>query len=407
MTTLDDVTTLGPQAQGEVRERLLQTARDLRPLLREHAGESERNRRLAENTERALRESGLFQATAPRRSGGAGGDVRTLIELSAEISRGDSSAGWVAFIANTTAFGMGLFPDDVRELVYGPDPRNVAISQFAPGGTAEKVDGGYRINGKWGFASGCYQAQWTLNAFLVLDAEGQPSEVRWALMPLADMRIEDTWYVVGMAGTGSNTLVAEDLFVEDRCTLDLETFMGTAVFPIWHEDETSYRASLNSLACLGLCGPLLGMAEDAWDFTTENLGKGRPVSYWAYSDRRDAPSYRLALADARVAIDAGRMHLLRSADEMDDAAREGRVLDTAARARIRGDSEIATRNFRRAVTLMLDIVGTSSFAQSNPLQRVWRDLTVASGHGLNNPLLNREIYGQSLVGRDTAEIGSL
>lgn len=405
--TVDDVSTVGLETQDEARARLLQMARDLQPLLRTHAAASEQNRRLAEESAQALRESGLFQALTPRRSGGAGGNVRTLIELSAELSRGDSSAGWVAFIANTTAFGMGLFPDDVRELVYGRDPHNVAISQFAPNGTAVKVEGGYRINGKWGFASGCYQAQWTLSAFLVLDDAGQPAEVRWALMPLSDMRIEDTWYVAGMAGTGSNTLVAEDLFVEERCTIDLQTFSGTAVFPIWHEEETNYRASLSALACLGLCGPLLGMAEAAWDFTMAAMEKDRPISYWNYPTRKDAPSYRIALADARVAIDAGRIHLLRAAEEMDRTAAEGQVLDTAARARIRGDSEIATRHFRQAMTLMLDICGTSSFAQSNPLQRVWRDLIVASGHGLNNPLLNREIYGQSLVGRDPTEVGML
>jgi alkylation response protein AidB-like acyl-CoA dehydrogenase len=398
---------LAPENQQQTRERLLQTARDLLPLLRANAEESERIRRLADPTAEALRESGLYQALTPRRSGGAGGNVRTLIELSAELSRGDSSAGWVAFIANTTAFGMGLFPDDVRELVYGPDPRNVAISQFSPNGTAKVVEGGYRITGKWGFASGCHQAQWTLNAFLVLNDAGEPTEVRWALMPLADLKIEDTWRVAGMAGTGSNTLVADDLFVADRCTLDLGTFMGSSVFPVWHEDETSYRASLSALACLGLCGPMLGMAEAAWDFTMNSMNAARPISYWAYTDRRDAPSYRLALADARVAIDAGRLHLLRAADEMDDTARDGRVLDNAARARIRGDSEVATRNFRHAMGLMLDICGTSSFALSNPLQRVWRDLTVASGHGLNNVLLNREIYGQSLVGRDTEEVGTL
>ncbi|MEU1181827.1 acyl-CoA dehydrogenase family protein [Streptomyces sp. NPDC005820] len=382
---------------ASTRETLVHTAHDLIPLLRENAERTENGRRLTQEVTDAVRSAGLFQACTPLASGGSGGGVRTLVEVSAELARGDGSAGWVAFIANTTAFGMGMFPEEVRAAVY-TDPHNVAISQFTPGGAGTEVDGGYRLNVRWPFASGSHQAQWTLSAFAVVDDAGQMREIRYALVSAADLTIEDTWYVAGMAGTGSNTYVAKDLFVPHEFTLDQDVFMGRR-FTSWLPEEPGYRASLATSACLGIVGPIMGMAEAAWDLTLASMKSGRPITA-GYPDIRRAPSYRLALADARAAIDTGRFHLLRAADALDTAAHEGRVLEPGERALLRGDAAVATRSFRGAVDLLLDIGGTRSFALSNPLQRVWRDIEVASRHGLNNVLMNREEYALSLLGMD-------
>ncbi|MFJ9243887.1 acyl-CoA dehydrogenase family protein [Streptomyces sp. NPDC101776] len=390
--------------EAATREKLVRTAHDLIPLLRDNAERTERDRRLTDEVTDAVRSAGLFQVCTPRASGGFGGGLRTMVEVTAELSRGDGSTGWVAFIANTTAFSFGLFPDDVRAAVY-TDPHNVAISQFTPVAAATEVDGGYRLTGKWPFASGSHQAQWTLTAFRVLDNAGQLREVRFALMSAADLTIEDTWYVAGMAGTGSNTYVADDLYVPREFTLDVETFAGRK-FAAWLPEEPGYRAPIGTLACLGIVGPLMGMAEGAWDLVLDSMESGRPITA-AYSDIRDAPSYRLALADARTAIDTGRFHLLRAADAIDSAAHEGRILSLAERGNLRGAAAVATRSFRNAVDLLLDIGGTRSFALSNPLQRVWRDLEVASRHGLNNTLMNREEYALSLLGMDQAFPDSL
>lgn len=379
------------------RERLVRTARDLIPLLRDNAERTERDRRLTDEVTDAVRSAGLFQACTPRASGGSGGGLRTLVDVTAELARGDGSTGWVAFIVNTTAFGLGMLPDHVRAAVY-KDPRNAAISQFTPSVVATAVDGGYRLNGKWPFASGSHQAQWTLSAVAVVDDDGQTREVRYALVPATDLTIEDTWYIAGMAGTGSNTWVVNDVFVPSEFTLDSETFMGRTFAP-WLPEEPGYRAPLNTLATIGIVGPIMGMAEAAWDLVLDSMKSGRPIT-GGYPDIREAPSYRLALADARASIDTGRFHLQRAADTLDSAALEGRVLAASERAELRGAAATATRSFRNAVDLLLDLGGTRSFALSNPLQRVWRDIEVASRHGLNNRLMNQEEYALSLLGMD-------
>ncbi len=330
---------------------------------------------------------------------GSGGGARALIDVVSELSRGEGSAGWVAMIANMTAWTMGLLPDDARKAVYREDPHSVSISQFGAGGKGAVVEDGYRITGNWPFASGSYQAQWTISGFLVVDDDGQPQEFRWALMPTAEMEIEDTWYVAGMAATASNTLVARDLFVPKHWTLDVATFSGRA-FAEWHDDETAYRASVGAIACLGLASPLLGMAEAIWDLTVETMNGGRSISMWGYDDARESWGWRSALAEARSSIDTGRLHLLRGAEDLDRASQEGRVLDNSTRARLKNDQAVATTSLRNAVELMMDINGTRSFALSNPLQRIWRDFGTASRHGLNNGPLNREAYAMSVTGLD-------
>lgn len=374
-------------------------ARELIPLLRAGAEKSESDRRLVEESVVAMRDAGLLQACAPERVGGGGGGARALIDVVSELSRGESSAGWVAMIANMTAWTLGLLPDDAREAVYGHDPHAVAISQFGSGGNGVRVDGGFRITGRWPFASGSFHAQWTISGFLVVDEHGAPQEIRWALMPIGEMQIEDTWYVAGMAGTGSNTLVGHDIFVPESWTLDAAAFSGRA-FPGWHEDETSYRSSVGAIACLGLAAPLLGMAEAIWDLTIETMNVGRSIPNWGYEDARESWGWRSALAEARTAIDTGRLLLHRGAGDLDLAAQEGRVLNDLERARLKSDQAASTSHFRTAVDLLMDINGTRSFALNNPLQRIWRDFGTASRHGLNNGPLNREAYALSVTGLD-------
>ncbi|GAA1754595.1 acyl-CoA dehydrogenase family protein [Aeromicrobium alkaliterrae] len=376
----------------------VEVARNLIPLLQNGAEETERGRRLAPEVSEAMRASGLLQVCAPLRAGGSGGNFRDLIEVSAELARGDGSAGWVAFIANAAAFATSAFADEVRAEIFA-DPLNVVVGQYGPNGVATRVDGGYRVTGKWRFASGCYQAQWTLNGVRIADDNGEVVARAWALLPLAELELEDSWHVAGMSGTGSNTLIANDVFVRDGFMVDHDTFAGRR-FAAWHDDEPQYRSSMRTVAQLGIVGPLMGLAEAAWENILAMMNEGRPIIQTSYKDIRESPSYRLALGEARNAIDQGSFHVFRAADRVDSAALDGRHLDLGDHARIWGDASAATKKFRDAVDLLLDIGGTRSFSVANPLQRIWRDLEIGSRHGLNNRLVNAERHALGLLDLD-------
>lgn len=386
---------------GDARtpEQLVQTARGLVPLLRSNAGQAEADRRLPKQSEDALRAAGLFQLMAPRRVGGSQASMRTYLQVTAELAKGDAAASWITMIFGGGAYCMGLFDDQAREDVYGSDPAAAICGQLTPSAQAQVVDGGYVLTGRWMWASGCYQAQWTVAAFPVVSAEGQLTDVRLALMPAKDLTTEDTWYVAGMAGTNSNTFIATELFVPGHRTLSLPA-LGGGVKPSEHDDEPPYRHNQVTALTLALCGPILGLAEAAWDTAIAGLNKGKAIAYTSYADARQAASYQLNLADARGAIDSAHLHLFRAADDLDRAAEQDTALSELSRARIRSDIAIAINRVRQAADLLLNVGGASSFATANPMQKIWRDLETASRHAYVNADIGREIYARALLGLD-------
>lgn len=125
------------------------------------------------------------------------------------------------------------------------------------------------------------------------------------------------------------------------------------------------------------------------------MHRGKPIAFSRYERSIDSPSYQLAIADAAALIDTATLHAHRSAGDIDAAARDGVQLDEPTRARVRSDLAVAATRCREAVGLLLDVAGASSFAQSNPLQQVWRDLEIITRHGLVNVNVGREIYGRA------------
>ena len=381
----------------EVGTSLLSRARELVPLLRQHAAAAERQRTLTAEVAGALRDAGMFTLTAPPPGDGQLVDVRTVIDVLGELARGDGSAAWVALLLNTGAYLTGLMPDRVREDVYGADPHAAVCGQLTPSATARPTGDGFVVTGRWGWASGSTQAQWSMVTIPLLDGDGGLVDLRAALVPIADLTVQDTWFAAGMAATASNTLLAEDVFVPEYRTLSLPAMYGGATRNE-HPDEVLYRSTSYSALTLLIAGPLIGLGRAAFEQATEVVRRGKPIAYSTYDRSIDAPSVQLAVADAAALLDTAELHAHRSADAIDAAAAAGTQLDRATRARARSDIATVATRCREAVALLLDVAGASSFATTSPLQRTWRDLEIICRHGLVNVGLSREIYGRALLG---------
>lgn len=380
------------------RKTLLDKAAKLVPLLREHAEQGERDRRLTSQVVDAMRAAGMFKVLAPRRNGGHEANVRTCIEVCAELARGDGAAGWVATLMNTGAYMMGQLPDKARNDVYGSDPEAAVCGQLTPSANATPVDGGFKVTGRWAWASGSYWAQWSLPTIPIVSDKGELVDMRAALIPTKDLTIEDTWFAAGMAGTASNTFVGNDVFVPEYRTLSIFG-MGEGHTPGEHkDDEALYRSASHSALTLINAGPMLGLVRAAFERVMETVKKGKPIAFTMYQQSTESPSYQLSLADAAALIDTATLHVLRSADAIDSAAQAGVRPDVLTRARVKSDLATAATRCREAVGLLLNVGGASSFAQSNPLQRIWRDLEIIARHGLVNVDLSREVYGRALLG---------
>ncbi len=209
----------------ELRER----AEALVPVLRERAAKTEALRRIPDETIADLHRSGLFRMVQPARVGGSELPYNALIELTSIVGRGCGSTAWVLNNLASHHWMVGYWPKEAQDEIWGPSPDALIGSAFIfPGGRARKVKGGYRLSGRWPFSSGIDASQWNMIAAVVPDEQTGASEYRVFLLPASDYTVIDTWYVSGLAGTGSKDVVVNDVFVPEHRTLPTEAGKGGA-----------------------------------------------------------------------------------------------------------------------------------------------------------------------------------
>jgi alkylation response protein AidB-like acyl-CoA dehydrogenase len=382
----------------EITERvaLLERASAIRPLLERNAEQTDALRRLPDENVQALKDSGLCRLMIPRRFGGLETSIRTYIEVTAEIGRGCGSSAWVSSLINVCAWLAGLFPERAQQDVWGPDRDAWIAGSLAPQGTAVPVDGGWRVTGRWPWASGCLHAQWVACGIHMNNERGEMANLGLSLMPIGAVAIEDTWFMAGMKGTGSNTIVARDVFVPEYRFLPYPpAFAGQ--YRTEHLDEVVYRAALVPVTVLILAGSQLGVARAALDHAVAKAGT-RGITHTTFPTQSQSAGFQMLVADAAMKIDTAHLHAFRAADDLDRAAGEGSHPDLKERARVRMDTALAAKYCREAVELLVQAHGTSSLADSNRMQRLWRDVHVASHHAITEWQVNLEVYGKTLLG---------
>lgn len=374
---------------------LLEAARSLVPLLAGEAAHTETERRLTATSVSALRESGMFRLGTPTAHGGHRGDVRTAVEVCEALAHGCAASSWIVAIA----YGGNLFAsqlaDDERTALWKDDPDAFVCGTANPSGTAQRSAGGWTLSGRWPWISGIHHAPWTLLGFAWCDDESGGPERGLALVPTSSLAVEDVWHVAGMRGTGSNTAVAEGVYVPDSRVVSL-TGMANGSYRQRHPDEPriTFYLSIN----LPLVATVVGIAAATLDRVVEAVTGGKRAVSPLHDLVAEAPSHQMNVVDAAVLIDTARLHLLRAADRVDAEARVGRSPELPERVRLRMDAAHATRCAREAVSLLLDSAGAGSFANGSVLQRAWRDIETASRHAALSVQTSKEIYGRALLG---------
>ena len=383
------------RTDADVNE-LVQRARQIRPILLQNADETDRLRRLPDANVQALKQSGLCRLMVPRRFGGYETSIRTYIEAMAEVGRGCGSTAWTASLINVCAWLAALFPERAQREVWGSDVDTWVAGSLAPRGEARPVEGGWQVSGHWPWASGCLHAQWAACGIHMNNERGEMSNLGLSLMPIADLTIEDTWHMAGMKGTGSNTIHANNVFVPEHRFLPYPAaFQGK--YRTEYTDEATYRVAFVPVTILILVGSQLGVAQAALDHAIGNARK-RGVTHTHFEKQAESTGFQIMVAEAAMKIESAYLHALRAADDLDRDAGNSVHPDLTARARVRADAALVAKYCREAVDLLVSAHGTSSLADSNRLQRLWRDIHVASHHAITEWQVNLEIYGKALLG---------
>jgi alkylation response protein AidB-like acyl-CoA dehydrogenase len=360
-------------------------ARELASGFAERAADAERLRRLPEESVAEMVQAGFPRILAPREYGGYELGAVTWFEVVREIARADASHGWCASLMIHHAHYVSLFPAEARQAVWENGPDTVVAASIIPSSTVTAVDGGYRISGRAGFTSGITGSSWVIVGGL-LHSGGAPPEWMWFLIAPDQYVVEDTWFTSGMCGTGSNTVVTDDVFVpRSRAVAQDAVREATAPGSSQHHGAF-YRAPWSMYAPLTFAAPMLGAAQGAYRRFVEST-TGRRVE--TGQSIGDLDHVQVKVGRVGAVLDCADSLLARAAATIDSGQ-----TDNALRARAVRDYSFAAELCIQAIDQTVALNGSAGFAESNPAQRAWRDVHFASAHRALIPELNYAYYGQ-------------
>jgi alkylation response protein AidB-like acyl-CoA dehydrogenase len=376
---------------------LIEAARRIAPVIREHYDEAERERRLSPPVLAALHDTGLLRMCTPRSLGGLEADPLTRALVIEEISGHDTAAGWTLANPLDWAYLCARLPDAGAEEIYRRGANVVIAAQFGRPMQAAPAPGGYRITGRAPFVSNCHDANWIATTAAVMagdpsrtEGTGEP-EVVMAYLPRESCQVIDTWHVMGMRGTGSNDVAVTDVFVPTARTFPLVPEFT----PGSHYQGSLYRFPLIGVVASNLPPLLLAVARRAIEEVSA-LAQGKvPVA--ASTVLRERASAQAKLAQAEAILRAGRVFLYDTLSETWEATVAGETLSLRHKADVLLAMTHAVQSAVRAVELMYRIAGTSGVYTRSPLERYFRDVQVLRHHAFGAET-RYETVGQVYLG---------
>ncbi len=395
----EELATLTPEV---LRQRIV----DIAPLAAERAISVEQNRRPDAEVWAELRKSGIFYMLMPKALGGLEMNLRDLLDVMTPLAEACASTCWCAtFLIEHNVGIIKSYPLEMQKKIFGEFPYVSAPGVTAPPGIATKVEGGYRISGQYAWGSGVMNSDWVMGLAMVIDPDAPPADgpptMIGVMVPATEVTVLDTWHMAGMAGTGSNDVVFDDVFVADE-------FVGRSPLePLAKNEDGGYdhdtallHVPFPSLLSLTTMLPVLGIAKAAVNFTVDNLPK-RAV-YGVFSPYAEKEAVQVRLGKAEAMVRTAEVALYDAADRIVESASNGQV-DFASRSQLRAQIMAAVDLCRDAVRMLIDAAGASGFKLDSPMQRYFRDLHVIHNHPLYDSDMLYEQRGRALLGMDQTD----
>ncbi|MGY0502880.1 3-hydroxy-9,10-secoandrosta-1,3,5(10)-triene-9,17-dione monooxygenase oxygenase subunit [Nocardia sp. FBN12] len=371
----------------EVTERV----EALLPTLRERAQEAEDLRRIPEESMKALQETGFFRLLQPKQWGGHAADPVVFYDSVRRIASACGSTGWVAGIIGVHNWHLALFDQQAQQDVWDEDTDVRISSSYAPMGAGQAVDGGYIVRGSWAWSSGSDHATWAVLGGPVIK-NGKPVDFGSFLIPRSDYRIDDVWNVVGLRGTGSNTVVVEDVFVPTHRFLSFRAMSEGRAPGIEQNPDPVYKMPWGTIHPTTISTPIVGMGYGAYEAHVEHQGKRVRAAY-AGENAKDDPFAKVRVAEAASDIDAAWRQLSGNVADEYALLLAGEEVPFDLRVRARRDQVRATGRVIASIDKLFESSGATALANGTPLQRFWRDAHAGRVHAANDPERAYVMYG--------------
>jgi alkylation response protein AidB-like acyl-CoA dehydrogenase len=338
--------------------------------------EIESARRIPADIIDRLRQIGLFRSLLPRSHGGLELSVPEVLPLIEALSAADGSVGWVAMIGAASQMFYTRAPRAVFDEVFADGANVFVVGVGTPAGRAEPVHGGYRVSGRWPFASGCQNAQWIAGHFVVhkdgapVMSKGRPL-MRAVALPAKRWDIDETWQASGLAGTGSHHVILDDIIVSEAESFDL--LYGPSCVPgLFECPITAFLGSLHAAVATGIAtGAIADLAALA--------ASGRRQLF-ATTDLRDSPVFQHDFGRLHAALRAARALMQVQIEEQWQRAMAGTLDHTADFAESLQGSAWIHAACTDVVSGCYTLGGSSAVHIASPLQRRLRDIHAARQH---------------------------
>jgi len=373
---------------------LISRARALAPKLRERAERAERERNIPKESVDEYLASGLIHTLQPRRWGGYEHDHEVAFDTAIELGKSTcGSSAWCLNYLQDHACILAHFPEEAQHDVWSQNNAACIATSAAPTGKASVASGGYKLNGRWSWCSGLRHSQWILIGGLVFREGEHHPDMRLYLVPVSQVKQEDTWFCAGLRASGSNTSVLDDVFVPEHRSVSFSTLRDAHSPGSKLNTNPIYRTPFIAVHSYALLGPVLGLARGAYSYFVE-WTKSRKRTYTQLALGEYVP-LQLKLAEVAAQIDAAELLARRA---LATARKDYIGMSMETRVLLRRDFAYAIRSLREALDELVKLSGSSGLMDGNPVQRCWRDATAISSHVVMNWDVPAENFGRMELG---------
>jgi len=321
-----------------------------------------------------------------------------FFKASIDIAEVDMATSWIAGIIAVHAYQLAIMDPQACKDVYATGPDTMISSSYNPAGAkVETAEGGFNLSGRWGWSSGSGHCDWVLLGGLIFDQGQENIHYRTFLVPRKDYEIEDTWFAMGLQGTGSNDIVIEKpVFVpEYRTHHQMDGFMCK------HSQSTPmYNIPWAQMFIRVVCTPAIGAAKHALQLFVDNATSSSTDPTRLAGD----PDVTRRVAEAANLIDETEVMLFRNFDQMMAHVNAGREIPMIDRVKYRYQASLVIERMMKAVDLLFDIAGGRSVFENSPIQDIWHDIHIGRAHVANNPVSFARNLGGMHLGADSTDV---